>query len=273
MLMVSLALQVELKAGDVLEIIEEMAALFHELLTSDASDIYITGSITVFAEVVLSKISWPFQLPDQLLNPVIECLRLARARKPDLRNAQLTLVRTLSRRYTATFTNDDYEEAASILDEMITYSSFRDEVVVEVQHFVTLLAIYRAITHQTPEYWEEEIYRARAFLSTSSVEDFVHSLVGSVLAGSAEQRFHYFGSANDLCASSSLSRPSSLPVPDDNPELEKLVRIVKRTEHLEGLLSRTINNDITDIEKAIEQGRTILASFSPRDPIGPLLEK
>jgi tetratricopeptide (TPR) repeat protein len=272
-LVVSLALQVELKAGDVLQIIEEMAAVFHELLTSpDASDIYIIGSITLFAEVALSKISWPFQFPDQVLSQIIECLRLARTRKPELRNAQLALVRSLSRRYPATFANDDYEEAVSILGEMITYSSPRDEVAVNVQHYVTL-AIYRAITHQTPEYWEEAIYRSRAFLSAPSVDNFVHSLVGSVLASSAEQRFHYFGSANDLGASCSLSRPSSLPVPDDNPELEKPVWIVKRIELLEGLLSGIINDDITDIEKAIEAGRTTLASFSPRDPIAPLLEK
>ncbi|KAN0141116.1 hypothetical protein V8E53_000872 [Lactarius tabidus] len=269
-LMASLALQVELKAGDALEIIEEIAALFHEFLTSDAPDIYATGSITLFAEVVLSKISWPLQFPDHPLNQLIACLRLARMRKPDLRNAQLALVRSLSRRYTKTFTNDDYEEAASILDEMITCNSLGDEVAVEVQHFVTLLAIYRAITHQTPEYWEEAIYRARAFLSTPSVEDFVYC---SVLAGGAEQRFHYFGSANDLDASSIQSPSSSLPVPDDNQELDKLVRIVKNTELLEGFLSVIVNDDTIDIEKAIEEGRTILASFSPRDPIAPLFEK
>lgn len=162
-LMASLALQVELKAGDVLEIIEETATLFHELLISDASDIYTTGSITIFAELVLSKISWPLHFPDQLLNQIIECLRLARRRKPELRNAHLALVRSLSRRYTENFTNEDYEEAASILDEMITYGQPRDEIMVKVQHFVTLLAIYRAITHQTPEYWEEAIYRSRSF--------------------------------------------------------------------------------------------------------------
>ena len=273
MFVASLALQVELKAGDVSEIIEEMAALFHEFLTSDAPDIFVTGSVTIFTEVVLAQISGLFQFPDQVLNQVIECLRLARMRKPELRKAHLALVRSLSCRYTRTFTNDDYEEAASILDEMIAYNSLRDEVVVEVQHFVTLLAIYRAITHLTPEYGEEAIYRARAFLFTSSVEDFVHSLVLSVLESSAEQRFHYFGSANERDEASSQFPSSSLPVPDDNPELDKLVRIVKKTELLEGLLSVIVNNNTTDIEKTIEEGRTILTSFSPRDPIAPLLEK
>lgn len=109
--MVSLALQVESKAGNVLENIEEMAVLFHELLTSDPPDVYTTCSITLFAEVVLSNTSWPFQFPDQLLNQAIECLRLARMQKSEMRNAHLVLVRSLSRRYPETFTNDDYEGA------------------------------------------------------------------------------------------------------------------------------------------------------------------
>ena len=272
MLMASLALQVELKSGDVLEIIEEMVTLFHEFLTSDTSDISAIGSITIFTEVVLSQISGPIQFPDQVLNEVINCLRLARMRKPELRKAHLALVRSLSCRYTRTFTDDDYEEAASILDEMIAHNSLRDVVVGDVQHFVTLLAIYRAITHLTPEYGEEAIYRARAFLCTSSVEDFVHSLVRSVLASSAEQRFHYFGSANDLEVASSQSSSGSLPVSDDNPELDKLVRILKKTELLEDLLSVIVNDNTTDIEMTIEESRSILTSFSPRDPIAPLLE-
>jgi hypothetical protein len=69
--------------------------------------------------------------------------------------------------------------------------------------------------HQTQEYWEEATYRSHAFLSTSSVENFVYYLVGSFLESGTEQRFNYFGYTDDLKASSSNSRLSSLPLPDD----------------------------------------------------------
>ena len=61
MLIVSLALQVELEARNVIANIEEIAVLFHELLTSDASDRCTTDSITLFAEIVLSDTPPPSQ--------------------------------------------------------------------------------------------------------------------------------------------------------------------------------------------------------------------
>ncbi|KAH9056783.1 hypothetical protein EDB87DRAFT_1172114 [Lactarius vividus] len=121
-----LAFQVEFEARDVKQNIEEMAVLFHELLTSDASDDDNTcsSSITLFARVVSSKIR-PWVL-DQPLNSVIKCLRLARTHKPELRVVHFALAICLSTRFLMTFMNGDYEEATSILDEFITSSSPRD---------------------------------------------------------------------------------------------------------------------------------------------------
>ncbi len=61
--------------------------------------------------------------------------------------------------------NDDYEEAPSILDEIITPSSpgdSQDEFVARIQEIVTTLAMMRSTSHQTLEY---------AFLGSSSVEE------------------------------------------------------------------------------------------------------
>ncbi len=52
-----------------------------------ASDGDTTLSITRFAGVVLSTIKFSPDDPDQPLNQVIECLRLARKHKPDLLEA------------------------------------------------------------------------------------------------------------------------------------------------------------------------------------------
>ncbi|KAH9013475.1 hypothetical protein EDB85DRAFT_2219210 [Lactarius pseudohatsudake] len=53
----ALAYQVEPEARNVMQCIEEMAVLCHELLTLEASDDHTTSSITLFARVVSSKIT------------------------------------------------------------------------------------------------------------------------------------------------------------------------------------------------------------------------
>ncbi len=69
--------------------------------------------------VLSKKRPW---VPDQTLDQVIEYLRVARKHKPDLHKARFALAHFLSRRYCMTLVNDDYEEAASVLDEIITAS-------------------------------------------------------------------------------------------------------------------------------------------------------
>jgi CHAT domain-containing protein len=170
-----------------------------------------------------------------------------------------------------TFENDDYEEAASILDEIITSSPPGD--VAGLQQIVAELAVVRSTTHESPEYLEETIYRTRAFLDSSSVGEPFHSSLLFDLEGTAKQRFRYFGFVEGLEASSS---PFSLPVPvaSETPRDEYdlyIVRLRTKIELLEGLLSGIRNNDITMIDEAIEMGRATLASSVPRHPLASRL--
>jgi len=273
-----LAFQVELEASNVVQNIEEMAILCHELLTSDGSEDDTAHSVTLISGLVLSKVRlW---LPDRPLDQVIKCLRAARMHKPDLRQAHFALAISLGIHYYVTLVNDDYEKAVSVLDEIITSNPPGDsqgEFVSEAQWFVTMLAMTRSITHETPEYLEEAIYRTRAFLaSTSAKEPFDLAAVVPDLERTAKQRFHYFGSIEGLEVSSGNS-PLSQPVPmvsieefeDDDSEFG---RIHKKMELLEGLFSGVWNNDMTKIDEAIERGRTILASSAPRDLASYLFE-
>ncbi len=166
LLMDALVLQVRSKAGNVMKNIREMAVLYCELLASDASESDTTRSTLLICEAILSEIRPG--VPGQPLDQVVECLRAARRHKPDLREARFTLAYSLCIRYcTMTFANDDYEEAMSIYDEIITSSPPGDTFVPLAQHQVTALAMFRSEIHQTPEYLEEAIYRARAFSSSS----------------------------------------------------------------------------------------------------------
>ncbi|KAH9057544.1 hypothetical protein EDB87DRAFT_1823557 [Lactarius vividus] len=215
---------VEFGANNLMQCIEEMAVLCHELLTSNPSDDNTTRSISRFAAVVSSEITLPF------------------------------FFSWLSLLY-----DDDYEEAVSGIDELVTSGSAGDsqnENVAPIQIIATALATLRSMAYQSPEYSKEAIYRARTFPGPSSQKDLFTKI-------SADQRFRHFGPIEDP---ETLSRYSPLSLPmsafslkrhSDNPMLEKL-------ELLRKLLSGTGNIDITEIEEAIERGRTILPS-APTD--------
>ena len=120
----TLAFQVELETGNMMQNIREMAVLCHELLTSalNMSDVDTTRLIYLISKTMSSKIrNW---VPDQPLDELIECLRAARKHRPDLLQARFALVESLTTRYCMTWMNDDYEEAVSILDEIVASSSF-----------------------------------------------------------------------------------------------------------------------------------------------------
>ncbi len=252
----------------------EMAVLCRELLTSesDVSESQTTHSVTLTYMTVLSNIRMGF--PDQPLGQLIECLRVARMRKPELRGAHFSLAMCLGLRYSKTLVNDDYEEATSILDEIITSSSpgdSQDEFVADARQAVTGLALIRSNTYRTPENSEEAIYRARTFLSSSSEENPVSSLVKHSLGMSESQRFGYFGSVEGLDTLSvnspliqsvvaSLGGEFKDANPLFGPTLEKM-------ELLDELRSGIRNNDVTTIDEAIELGRTVVVS-STSDP-GP----
>ncbi|KAI9432880.1 CHAT domain-containing protein [Lactarius psammicola] len=254
----ALAFQVKLGAGNVTQDVEEMAVLCRELM--DASDSDTIGPITHFVGVVKSTMN---PLATDPPNQVIECLRLVRKHKPDLLEARLALAFSLADRYLMTYVNDDYEEAASIFDEIITSSSAGDsqgEFVAYIQDTVTTLAMLRSVTRKTPEYTEEAIYRVRAIPGLSSKIDRYATMA-------VEQRFGYFGSIEGPEASTSIL-PLSQPVPvrpmkelKGNPEIGQWEKVL---DLLEGLLSGIRNGDITEIDEAIELGRSAVAS-APRN--------
>ena len=115
----ALALQVELEAGNVMQNIREMGVLSRELL--ETSDVDATHFIINIHAVLRSNIRPG--VPDQPLDELIEFSRVARKRRPDLLEGHMTFAISLVLRYRMTCANHDYEDAASILDEIIAYRS------------------------------------------------------------------------------------------------------------------------------------------------------
>jgi tetratricopeptide (TPR) repeat protein len=249
-----LEFQMELDASDVVQTLEEMVVLTNELLTSDPSSKNSTCASTCFTRAVERKL---LELsPDRLLDQIIECLRLARMHKPQLREVHFYLARCLYIRYENTL-NDELDEAVSIMDEMIASSSPGDEFLAPCQKFVAGLAMVRSMVDRHPEDSEEAIYRARAFLSSSSVEDPLYHNWSQVLEQAGKNRFKYFGPIDGVEASS--SRDPLLP------PLPVRADVTQKTRPLDELLDGIHNHSITDIEEAIELGRSILASSDPSD--------
>ena len=250
-LVATLALQMKLKASDVVQTLEEMTALTQELLTSDSSSDYATRASSCFTRAVAHILPEP--CPDQRLNRIIECLRLARMHKPDLQEVHFILAKYLYKRYVNTLNDDELDEAVSIMDEIIASSSPGDEFLAESQKFVANMAMFRSMMDNHPEISEEAIYRARSFLASSSAEDALYPTWSQVLECATKNRFKNFGPIDGFEASSSSDPPPADPA-DVNP-----------ISPLDNLLDGIRNNSITDIEEAIKLGRSIFASSDPSD--------
>ena len=248
LLVETLAFQMYLKASDGEHTFDEMTALTQELLTSDPSSDHTTRATVCFTGAVGNAI--PTEPSDRVLNEVIECLRLARMHKPELRAIPYVLAKYLFVRYYYTL-NDELDEAVSILDETIASSSPGDDLLAESQQFVAYMAMLRSISSH-PEYSEEAIYRARAFLSSSSAEDSFHPTWSFVLEHAAKNRFRNFGPIDSLEASSSNDPPPADPFEE-----------VRKIRPLQELLYGIRDFSITDIEGAIKLGRSL--SSDPSD--------
>jgi CHAT domain-containing protein len=246
LLVKALALQVELEAGNVMQNIREMAVLSRELL--ETSDVDSTHSIILIHAVVISKIG--SSVPDQPLDELIEFSRVARKRRPDLLKGQMIFAYSLVCRYCMTCENDDYEEAASILDEIIACMSpgnSQDEYVTLARatatSFVAVLAGIRWTDYQNPEYLEEAIYRSR---TSASLKEHYPDLVLDPEA-TAKNRFGLFGSIEGVEESSGNSL-------DDEEDIQTI-------GPMKDLLFGICNTDDTaEIDVAIEKGRSILDS-------------
>ena len=246
-----LAFQMKLKASDVVQTLEEMTALTQELLTSDPSSVLTTLTSACFTRAVRSLPELP---PDRRLNEIIECLRLARVHKPELREVTVILAKCLFTCYRYTL-NDDLEEATSILEELIASSSPGDEFLAECQILVPGLAMVRSMDSH-PETSEEAIYRARAFLASSSTKDPLYPTWSYTLRRAEKDRFQNFGPIDGVQASSS----SSDPLPPFPLSVQKT-----SSQALAELHQRICDNSTTNIGEIIELGRSILAFTYPCD--------
>ncbi|KAH9032882.1 hypothetical protein EDB85DRAFT_2231220 [Lactarius pseudohatsudake] len=255
-LVVTLAHQVELGIGDAMQDIEEMTVLCRELLSSDISKDYPMEAIMSFSGAIITE----FDKKNAKEPPqeVIEVLRMATIPQPDLDLVSFALARCLCTRFQMTFAIGDYKEAMPILDRIIASCSPGDT---------------RTTTYPNPEDLENSLHRLRALLTIPSLEDSHRSDIAELLRSYEKKRFEYFGVTTSLAEShsgdpdavtslSSSQRPATfewgIAELSGGPEEE-------RTQLLQELLTSIRNDEVSNIEEAVEYGRTLSSSSHSSD--------
>ncbi|KAH9977461.1 CHAT domain-containing protein [Russula compacta] len=257
----ALAVQVELESVDPTRDIGEMATLCRELLRSGVEESLLIHTVKVLANAIRGT-TVPFGQPPA--DGAIECLREARIRFPDLDAVRFALASCLYDRFNWAHSYDDYEEAMSILDELIANPNKDVELAMDLAR---TLAYFRFTSDSKPEHLAEAIFRNRTLLDAMPSEHPERRSVMKELADLEKQRFKEFGvrsgrqehnaelvdeshlAASPLLAESNLVE-FPLPMPDRRDPWP----------HFNALTSTLGITDLTDIEQAIEYCRLCLTS-------------
>ena len=259
----ALGLQATMKLGDVRQNIDEMAVLCHELLKSDISMTSATVHIEELAEtVVKARIGISNELQEPC-DKVIECLREANIRLQDSYHVSIALAWSLFGRFRITHSNDDYEEATTILDKFIGASG---EKLTQNQEQATILVtsiVYaRSLMFKKPEYLEQAIHRNRTLLTKLPPEHSFRSHIMHGLATLRSHRLYGTGVASDL----EEAHLGTLPVL--RPSFQELTASLTELradsepglEHQEALLSIARTTNDAEVEEAIKYCRLLFAS-------------
>jgi len=266
-LVTALAFQVVLEHGGVIQDIEEMADLFLELLNSDTWTISTVATTSFVVAVRLRHQQWGKGKEPPA--KVIDCLREAKSRLPDLDELSITLSCTLLDRFSISFSNDDYEEGTVILDKILTSHPPGDDPSQyrEALQTIFTFADIRLLVSGKPENLEEAIYRLRNLLPWIPLEDPYRPQFVRHLAVLQSRRFEDFGVGDrqenrsfDSVFSGQLSFWDII-APLQSPSM------ATEGQRFEALRSADRMTDMAEIEAAIEPCRLLVASFHPSDPL------
>ena len=169
----ALAVQVELKLGDVDEDIEEIADLCDELLKSDLSIRFAIKPIADLARVInvylKDHLDWKIRS-----DKVINCLKKAILYLPSLHRVTMLLTQSLYDRFIVDPSDDHYKVAMAILDAVLMFRGSGDEPSPyreDALRRAALLADTRFDAFGRPEHLEHAIYRTRTMLDGHSFEN------------------------------------------------------------------------------------------------------
>ena len=254
-----MALHVELNLGNVDEDIEEMADLCDELLKSDMSIQFVINPIANLTKAIKvylkDHLVWKFRS-----DKVINCLKKAILRVPNLHKATIELVESLNDRFVVAPSDDDYKSAMAILDAVITFrdsgggpSSYREAALIRA----ALLAGSRYYASGKPEHLEHAIYRNRTVLDGTSIEDPYRATHINRLSYFEGLRFD--GTANTDSPLGKLPSSHELIASFPGPMAVK-PDVMTHLDHLNAIFTRVSQlTDVAYIEDGIKYCRLLLS--------------
>ena len=275
-LVVALGSQVELGVGDVAGNIHEMRFHCRELLASNIPQPPFIKPIR--ALISASHAKCEESLARENLEEVTECLREAN-RRLDSHELACLLADILSDRYSASSSDDDYQEAMTLLDKIIPSESDGDcagPYVKQAIRTAASLAWDRVRIYDDPECLEEAIRRVRASLRISSADDDNRRTIEEMLRLLLERQSNRFGVTSGL--QEARSRKAEITyVPSFSRLVASLLTrsttdktywwtaLRERHEHLRALRYVCHSSDIAEIGEAIKYCRVLLDSTRPSD--------
>ena len=248
--------------------IEEMAVLCHELLKTDMSMTSVTSLIMHLAEVIQARPGSLNELPEPS-DKVIECLREASILLPDSHDVSLALAWSLFHRFQITPSDDDYEEATTILDKVARIPGLPGDKLTQNQvqalQLVSMFARARADVFERPEYEEEGIHRIRTLLAALPPEDS-HRLEAKFSLAHA-QKYRSYGS--EVASGLEEAYFKSIGVSDHPPFQDLTASLTQLNDdsermsegkHFLALLSLPRITDEAEVEEAVKYCRLLIAS-------------
>ena len=276
----ALAVQVEINLGDVDLDIEEMAVLCSELLDSDISTKSLTQPIVDFARTVDARLRGT-PGGQFFSGQVIDCLRKATMRLPDVHDISIALARSLFERCdTPQVLDSDQVEGMAALDKLINVRAAGDRPPSPYRKVALKLAAKFAtgqfFAYGRPELLEQAIYHIRRLLDETPFEDPHRAIIIGQLSFLQGKRYPTVTPDSQTVQSSTSESNKHLSFHDLTASLSVLnsAEPIPRAicmQHIQRLNELHLNDftDIADIEGGIEYCRQLLACC-PDSQLAPL---
>ncbi|KAH8990050.1 CHAT domain-containing protein [Lactarius hatsudake] len=261
----ALAMKLMKGSDDTTRDMEEMTALTHEILysgsVSSLSAIDLIDAIVPFSDAVAET----HRLDDANQPPelVIQILRQAMLLIPDLR-VSYTLAHCLAVRFLMAHEISDYEEATTIADKIVAAHTPGARLTPTQRHAIELinvLVVSRLNLYSRPEYLEDAIHRLHTLICLPSLPDQDRARLAVSLDNFERQRFNYFGitgKSGETPPNTSGEYISYFLLQRPAPRECGASQFLEKTELLKEILGTIPDVEITEVEAAVQLGRTLL---------------
>ena len=245
-----------------------MLDLIPDFLTIDCLMNHRPHTIKVFSAALAETEIFLRKDTQHLADRAIQMLREAMVLQPDS-SLSLVLARCLADRFVMRHMINDYEEAMTIADKVVDTHSPGDslsETQTDAIMLTLFLLVSRLNSYLRPEYFEDALHRIRTYISLPSLPDNFRTQLTVTLDTLSQRRSSYFGITgisretppNPHYALRPILNLRAKSFLGDGQVLEPGSQAKEKVYRLKDILDALLNDEITDVEAAVERGRKLL---------------